>query len=314
MAETKRKKVLLALDGSERSFEVVKYVGRVALFREADIRLFSVYDGLPAYYYDIDSRDPAFASAFREFHAWEVEQKRRLKEGMFRAKNHLLEAGFSEDRITTAIQKRKVGIARDILKEAADGYSAVLIGRKGESKLKGVLFGGVASKLIDRITDVPLCVVGREIPMAGKILLALDASGNAMRAVGFMAEHLAGQGIDIELFHVIRGNPEEIPAELREAILPNELRDRIEREMVKVFEHARRKLLEAGFSDAQIRTRIVTGRRSRANNIIREAEEGEFGTIVMGRRGSSRISDFFMGRVTDKVLQLARFHAVWLVN
>lgn len=314
MAEAKRKKVLLALDGSERSFEVVKYVGSVALFREADIRLFSVYDGVPAHYYDIDSRDPAFASAFREFHAWEVEQKRRLKEGMFQAKTHLMEAGFAEERITATIQKRVIGIARDIMKEAAKGYSAVLIGRKGESRLKGVLFGSVAAKLIDRITDVPLCVVGREIPVTGKVLLALDASENAMRAVHFMGEHLAGQGIDIELFHVIRGNLEDVPVELRDVILPNERREQIEREMVKVFENARRKLVEAGFSDSQIRTQIVTGRRSRANNIIREAEEGEFGTIVMGRRGSSRISDFFMGRVSNKVLQMARFHAVWLVN
>jgi nucleotide-binding universal stress UspA family protein len=314
MVETKRKKVLLALDGSERSFEVVKYVGRVALFREADIRLFGVYEGLPGYYYDIDSRDPAFAAAFRDCHAWEVEQKRRLNEGMFQAKTHLMESGFPEERITATIQKRATGIARDIMKEAANGYSAVLIGRKGESRLKGVLFGSVAAKLIDRISDVPLCVVGREIPVTGKILLALDASENAMRAVQFIGRHLAGRGIDIELFHVIRGNLEDLPVELRDAMIPDERREQIEREMVKVFDHARRKLVEAGVSDSQIRTQIVAGRRSRANNIIREAEEGNFGTIVMGRRGASRISDFFMGRVTNKVLQMARFHAVWLVN
>jgi len=314
MAEMKRKKVLLALDGSDRSLEVVNYVARVALFRDADIRLFSVYEGVPGHYNDIDSPDPAFASAVREFHAWEIEQKRRLNAGMLQAKTRLLEAGFSEDRITAVVQKRKVGIARDILKEAGNGYVAALIGRKGESKLKGVLFGGVATKLIDRITDVPLCVVGREIPVAGKILLALDASENAMRAVSFMGEHLAGRGIDIELFHVIRGRQDDIPVDLRDVLRPNERQEQIEREMVQVFDRAKNRLMEAGFSPDQIGTKIVTGRRSRAKNIIREAEDGEFGTIVMGRRGASRISDFFMGRVSNKVLQMARFHAVWLVN
>ena len=314
MSEKSSGKVLLALDGSDRSFEVVKYVGQVPLFREAELRLFSVYEGVPAYYHDIDSRDPAFAAAFRESHAWEVEQKRRLTEGLYRAKTHLMEAGFAEDRVGTVIRKRKVGIARDILAEAKNGYSAILIGRKGESKLKGVLFGSVAAKLIDRMTDIPLCVVGRDIPVTGKILLAMDSSENSMRAVHFMAEHLAGRGIGIELFHVVRGRLDDIPAELRNVLLPNERQEQIEREMVRVFDAAKRKLREAGFTEDQVQTKIVTGRRSRANNILREAEEGDFGTIVMGRRGLSRVSDFFMGRVTDKVLQMARFHAVWLVS
>lgn len=314
MNEKNRKKVLLALDGSDRSFEVVKYVSRVALFKEARLRLFGVYEGVPSYYNDIDSSDPAFNSAFREVYAWEAEQKKRLNAGMDRARGHLLETGFSEDRIETVIQKRKVGIARDILKESADGYSAVLIGRKGESVLKGVLFGSIAAKLIDRITDVPLCVVGRDIPVTGKILMALDTSENAIRALTFMAEHLTGQGIAIELFHVIRGRQDDIPVELLDVLRPNERQEQIEREMVKVFDRARSRLTEAGFSPDQIGTKIVTGRRSRAKNIMREAEEGDYGTIVLGRRGLSRVQDFFMGRVSDKVLQMARFHAVWLVN
>lgn len=314
MNEKNRKKVLLALDGSDRAFEVVRYVARVALFKEARLRLFSVYEGVPSYYNDIDSKDPAFNSAFREVYAWEADQKKRLNAGMDRARTHLLEAGFAPERIETVVQKRKVGIARDILKESENGYSAVLIGRKGESMLKGVLFGSIAAKLIGRIAHVPLCVVGRDIPVTGKILLALDSSENAMRAVTFMGEHLAGQGIAIELFHVIRGRQDDIPVELLDVLRPNERQEQIEREMVKVFDRAKSRLVEAGFAPDQIVTKIVTGRRSRANNIVREAEEGEFGTIVMGRRGLSRVQDFFMGRVSDKVLQMSRFRAVWLAS
>jgi hypothetical protein len=32
----------------------------------------------------------------------------------------------------------------------------------------------------------------------------------------------------------------------------------------------------------------------------------DVGTIIMGRRGLSRTQDFFMGRVTNKVVYLAR--------
>ncbi|MHC4842819.1 MAG: hypothetical protein ACYTEE_03370 [Planctomycetota bacterium] len=34
----------------------------------------------------------------------------------------------------------------------------------------------------------------------------------------------------------------------------------------------------------------------------------------MGRRGLSRVEDFFMGRVSKKVLQLAKWTAVWVVS
>jgi hypothetical protein len=36
--------------------------------------------------------------------------------------------------------------------------------------------------------------------------------------------------------------------------------------------------------------------------------------IVVGRRGLSRVEEFFMGRVSDKVLQLAKEMAVWVVT
>ena len=39
-----------------------------------------------------------------------------------------------------------------------------------------------------------------------------------------------------------------------------------------------------------------------------------FKTIVIGRRGLSRLQQFFMGRVSKKVVYLARGLAVWVVN
>jgi nucleotide-binding universal stress UspA family protein len=40
----------------------------------------------------------------------------------------------------------------------------------------------------------------------------------------------------------------------------------------------------------------------------------DVGTIIMGRRGLSRTQDFFMGRVTNKVVYLAREKSVWIVS
>ena len=48
--------------------------------------------------------------------------------------------------------------------------------------------------------------------------------------------------------------------------------------------------------------------------LLDEAAKGGYGTIVLGRRGISRTEQFLMGRVSNKVIQLAKEMAVWVVN
>jgi hypothetical protein len=50
-----------------------------------------------------------------------------------------------------------------------------------------------------------------------------------------------------------------------------------------------------------------------ARDIVREAE-GRYGCVVGGRRGLSEVLDFFMGRVSNKVVHMAEKQAVWVVN
>ncbi len=48
--------------------------------------------------------------------------------------------------------------------------------------------------------------------------------------------------------------------------------------------------------------------------ILSEAEKGGYGTIVMGRRGISKTQEFFMGSVSNKILQQAGDKSVWIVG
>jgi nucleotide-binding universal stress UspA family protein len=72
-------------------------------------------------------------------------------------------------------------------------------------------------------------------------------------------------------------------------------------------------LLEAGLSESRIRTKIVEGSRSAANDILEEARSNDYGTIVQGRRGLSGVKEFFMGSVSTKVLQNISAMALWIV-
>jgi nucleotide-binding universal stress UspA family protein len=84
--------------------------------------------------------------------------------------------------------------------------------------------------------------------------------------------------------------------------------------MEGVFKDAQKRLIESGLDPEQITTRIITGVPSRAGAIMEEARREAAGTIVVGRRGLSKVQEFFIGRVSNKVIHLAKDLAVWVVN
>jgi nucleotide-binding universal stress UspA family protein len=53
---------------------------------------------------------------------------------------------------------------------------------------------------------------------------------------------------------------------------------------------------------------------SRAFAVVEEAQAGGYGTIVVGRRGISKVEEFLLGRVSSKVVGQAAQAAVWVVN
>lgn len=70
----------------------------------------------------------------------------------------------------------------------------------------------------------------------------------------------------------------------------------------------------AGFKSRSISTKIIIGKSSRAKAIADEARQYGFGAIVMGRKGRSRVREFFIGRVTNKVIHIARDRSVWVIR
>lgn len=81
-----------------------------------------------------------------------------------------------------------------------------------------------------------------------------------------------------------------------------------------VFDEGRTRLIKSGFKPYQIKTRIITGAHSRAGAIFQEAKLHGYGTIVVGRKGLSKVREFFMRRVSNKVIHMAKKQAVWVVD
>jgi len=88
----------------------------------------------------------------------------------------------------------------------------------------------------------------------------------------------------------------------------------IDQELRAKLDGAKNRMVAAGVSPERIQTELLTGVASRSGAIYEAAKRGGFGTIVVGRRGLSRIQEFYMGRVGNKVMQMAREMAIWVVS
>jgi nucleotide-binding universal stress UspA family protein len=297
MAEHKTR-ILLAMDGSDQAFEAARYASQLFAPNRIDVVLFHVTTKIPESFWDLEE-DPELMLKEAAFSGSEHQRQKVMQQIMERARQLFLDRGVPKNSVKVKIQERKVGIARDIFHQSQDDFHAVVVGRWGMSLLKDFLWGSIADKLLGRLTHVPLCVVGGT-PHSGKILVGLDSSAGAMRAVDYLSTTVSAY-LEVTLYHAVRAQDQEI---FRKA----------EESMKSVFEKAISRLEHAGFRRNQITTRTATGVLSRAGAIIQYALKGEYGTIVVGRRGLSEVEEFPMGRVSNKVIHMARELAVWVVN
>jgi nucleotide-binding universal stress UspA family protein len=178
--------------------------------------------------------------------------------------------------------------------------------------LRRIVVGSVATKLISKLTFLPFILVGKH-PSNNRILLAFDGSDNAQRAVNFVGALLGGFDYEVSLFNVIRSNGEGL-SDHQHIFAPKAFSEHASKELNSSLNAAQADLIKAGFKADKVSKQIATKAVSRAGAIADMAKQKNFGTIVMGRRGHSSIRDFFIGRVTNKVIQIARERTVWVIR
>ena len=309
MKKNNRYKILVALDGSKRSEQTVAYICEHLGGLDATFVLFHVLISVPECYWDL-AKEPKSVRVVRSVRAWQTEQKRQIEEKLAQYADTLKQRGIAAERTNIKIRNRKKGVARDIIAEARNGYDAIIIRRRGYTVLPEIVMGSVALKLVQKLSFLPVLVAGRK-PCTGKVLVAFDGSTDAMRAVRFAGEFTKGSTRKISLFYAMRGSSE---AANDIFYTPPECIDQAREIMGHHFHAAVNRLESIGIPPDAINTRAQENVISRALAIRQEAESGDYGTIVVGRRGMSCVRDFFIGRVSNKILNSAREHAVWIIT
>ena len=147
--------------------------------------------------------------------------------------------------------------------------------------------------------------------MGKKILVPLDESKNAMKAVDFVARSFTPDH-EVVLFNVAldtaaicdMNSPELTPYFTSQQMAFCSLEDKKKELAKKAVDAARDRLIKAGFEESKISVKIEIRKKGIARDILAEAQSG-YDTIVMGRRGLSGIAEFFIGSVSQKVLSNA---------
>ena len=178
---------------------------------------------------------------------------------MEKARQMLLDAGFPKESVTVKIKQSEKGVARDIVEEAKSGYLTVIISRSGEGELPEPFLGTNAAKVIHKLNFVPVFIAGKRLP--GKIILvAMDRSEGAMRAVDFVGELMGGYDFTVTLLHVIRNGAHMKPGASYKP-RPEEDMQTEEQKMQAVFDEAKRRLIDYGFKSDYITSKVIIGSR-----------------------------------------------------
>ncbi|MBI5519486.1 MAG: universal stress protein [Desulfovibrio sp.] len=146
------------------------------------------------------------------------------------------------------------------------------------------------------------------------ILISVDASDNARRAVDYAAELLGrAPGVRVTLLYIERA-PGRDRFDTEEAWL-----NQCKLEHDRVFDFladARARLVAAGMPEEAVseRTVLCSAEPSIAQTILDVQQEGGFGTLVVGRRGLTKSEEFLFGSVSTKLVHNAKNCAVWVVQ
>ncbi len=307
------KMVVLPVDGSENALRSLDYLHLLYGSRHnLEVALKYVLPSLPPILADDRSMKRETAMKLKIL---ENKNMRLAEKILSKAKDLLLKKGFKEDLVQTVARKKDQGIAQDICNWVESKRAdAVLMTTRGRSKLEAFFMGEVSSKLLEYCRVCPVWIVEGAVT-SNRVLIAIDNSANALRAVDHAGFMLSGTDCPVTLFHTTQHLRRFVPLEvLEEAPELEELwKSKAGQEIEPYLKKAKEMLLEAGVSESQISTKIMNGSRSAANDILEEARKNGYGTIVMGRRGLSGVREFFMGSVSSKVLRSSTGMATWIV-
>ena len=162
------------------------------------------------------------------------------------------------------------------------------------------------------------------------ILVSVDDTDESMRVVQYVADVVGtGEGFRIRLFHVLPPLPPELlefggsESPKRERSLDREVEDQrdtwldaAQKVTQPVFDKAKGILEAAGVVPEALETQygISVSQGDVVTDLLEEARENDFGTIVAGRQSFSYLRELFEHHLADELVRHGQGLTIWVVE
>lgn len=258
-------KILMCADGSKTSKSALRFGTIIAKGTDSDVDILHVIEDV---------------------------RKDKSKEVLAEAKDILTRGGVTE--IKTKTRKGKPDLK--IIKESErGGYDLVVIGSHGISTLKTFFCGDVAHNVIEHV-KIPVLLLREKRKKLKKMLMCTGGSKYAEEAIRFGGDIAVALGAKVTVLHVVpplagmyRGLG--MSECMKDFLRTNTLEAKYLKRAAKILEG------KGVVSEVEIAHGFP------AEEILNQAEAGDYDLVVLGSHGTQGIRRFLMGDVAYKVIK-----------
>lgn len=312
------KQILLATDGSNFALSSAAYLAD--LYKGAsdlEVTVLNILPSVPPLYRE-EKHDPQIR---KDYAVWKKQKADEAKKHIEEATKILQKGGFKKSHIKAKHVPQIVGVARDIIREVdAGSYDACAIGKKGMGWFDDIFLGSISSKLLEISENHPVWLVSGNEWKSRKVLVAMDHTPKAVQLARYVGEMLHGlEGVQIYLYHYCPPFAEDLTLKEKEKMKGIESRmvERDKEEMSHFFDEAQKALEDLGYDKKAITTRFDYDKSASTKKvspaIVKELRKGKYGTLVLGRKGSTQAREFRLGSVVLRTVRKVENCAVWVV-
>jgi nucleotide-binding universal stress UspA family protein len=314
------KRILFGTDDSDFANEALSEMGE--LLKNCKNLRITLFHGAAeldcASYYESICQDLKAIKKFEEIQ--DLKNKNVLK----RAEKILIESGIDQNIISTVLEKNcknPSGFMLDLAdKEEID---TIALARWGKQTVSRQVMGSTPYRISQMADNQTLWVIDHRLG-SRDILLALVGASVSQREVEYTIRYFSHlKESKFTLFHVIPPVPPQFweyadVLSSEDCLEKQEMIDTWQKnyadKVKKIVADAKNKLIKAGVPEKNVVFKIRPQKIGIARDIFMELESGNYGILIIGRRGYKNIKDFGLGSKANKLLIKCRGYIVCVVN
>jgi len=306
-----KRKILFGLDESDFSKQALVEIGHLQNNCE-DFRV-TVFHGANAPNFSLTMKALKLSPEELEKHyqLWSLEEKSILKKG----EEALIESGFDSKRVETIFEQNCDDPSESMMKLAdSQGFETVAVSRWGATKLSRQIMGPVTYRLAN-LEEIPSVWIMDPRVRSHDVLVTLVGAPVGRRIIDYTLRYFSHLKKSRFTFcHVIPPLPPQCwdygciidkdGFEEQQEKISRWLKEETDK-VTQIADEGRQRLIKAGVPDQNITLKLEPQKQGVARDILNELEAGDYGILVLGRKGSKNIKEFGLGSKAGKLIHLA---------